>query len=693
MSAIISEIPIWGIILWMLFAAFLTFLFYKRKGWLKELKGRIRLILMALRWLGLSLLGILIAHIMLKSTTTTTDDPMIISVMDNSSSMLNHKDSAAVPAASTDFMTELEGALSASYRPLFFSLDDVIESYDNYHFKSEETNISSALNRVYDNYYGRNIGALILFSDGNYNKGSNPVMIAEKFNNVPIYTVGVGDTMIRTDQKISNVEANDIAFLDNDFPVEATIEGIKLPGEKLQVQLYEDGELIEERALRHDSVQQSLLKTKFVVPASEVGIHEYRMTINQHENESNIANNTARFFVEVLDDRSKVLLAYEGLHPDVGAIRSALQSENNLDLQVAGPGDLPEKLETFDLVIWHNPGVSGNANAQQRLMNLEKPFWYIIGPATDQQTLDKLNLASKLNITGKSDDVSLSFNSAFNLFELDGEYVQTLNDLPPLQAHYGELEYNQSSSILGYQTVGKVAKPEPLYFFGKRKEKYACTYGNGIWRWRMGNYQSASNHKAVDALIKKTVQYLILKENTSRLRVEIPDQTTTSDQIEVKARFYNANLEPITTPTIDFQLKDESGNEYDYSFLPQENNYKLSLGKLDYGRYNWQATTTYNDETFEKSGSFAVNAVEIEKQSSRANHQLLYQMAENGGGQFVTMDHADEIIDAIQQREDIAPVAYETHAYNKLIDYLWLFFIAILLFSLEWFLRRYYGGY
>ncbi len=693
MSGIISEIPIWGVILWALLAALLTVLFYKRKGWLKELKSSIRITLMSLRWLGLVLLGILFAHILIKSTTTTTDDPMIITVMDNSSSMLNYKDSAGVPSAASNFMNEMERALSANYQSLKFSLDDQIESVNRESFKNSKTNLSSPLNRVYDNYYGRNIGALILFSDGNYNEGSNPVMVTDKFNNVPIYTIGVGDTTMRTDQKISNVEANDIAFLDNDFPVEATIEGVKLPGEKLKLNLYEDGELIEERELRHDSVQQSLLKTKFVVSASEVGIHEYRLTINQHKNESNIANNTARFFIEVLDDRSEVLLAYEGLHPDVGAIRSALQSENNLDLEVTAVSSLPDNIEKFDLVIWHNPGVSRITNAQRRLMNTKKPFWYIIGPATDQQTLDHLDLATTLRTTGESDDVSLSLNSAFNLFEVNKQQARVLNDLPPLQSHYGELKYTQSSSILGYQTVGNVTKPEPLYFFGKHNEKYACTYGNGIWRWRMGNYQSESNHEAVDAIIQKTVQYLILKENTSRLRIEIPEQTTTADKIVLKARFYNANLEPITTPTIDLQLKDDAGNEYDYSFLAQEDNYKLSLGKLDYGRYTWNAKTSYNDETFEKSGSFAVNAVEIEKQTTRANHQLLYQMAQNGGGEFVTVDRANAVIDAIQQREDIAPVAYETHAYNKLIDYLWLFAIVVSLFALEWFLRRYYGGY
>src|SRR5690554_8020278 len=87
-------------------------------------------------------------------------------------------------------------------------------------------------------------------------------------------------------------------------------------------------------------------------------MHEYTVKINALPNEFNLDNNTKTFYVEVLDDRSKVLLVAESLNPDAGAIKSALYKENNLELTTVAMSELPQELDAYDLIIWHNPGVS-----------------------------------------------------------------------------------------------------------------------------------------------------------------------------------------------------------------------------------------------------------------------------------------------------------------------------------------------
>tara|TARA_B100000508_G_scaffold141026_1_gene145268 strand:+ start:41889 stop:43976 length:2088 start_codon:yes stop_codon:yes gene_type:complete len=695
MTNIFSDIPIWAIAVWAVLAFLISWYYYKKRSWLKEVKSSMRRLMFLLRGLGLTLLGVLLANLLIRSTKTELNNPLLITVVDNSSSMLNYKDSSKVEDEIKNFQRKLNASFGSRFDNLIYTLDGSVQSIDSLGFSSGVSDFSSSLNSIYNDYYGRNIGAVIFLSDGNYNKGARPTFTAEKFKNVPFYTVGVGDTVQKTDQRIQNIVANDIAFLDNAFPIEVVVEGIKLSERKYKITLFEDGKKLHEKEYEHNQGDVSLTKVKFLVDAKSSGVHEYMVRLSEMDDEYNVKNNTKRIYLEVIDDRSKVLMIAEGMHPDLGAIKMALASEQNLETEIVTTRNIDEAgdLEDYDLIIWHNPGTDRKESLFNKISRTELPIWYITGPATSQQTLQRLKLVPTVQTTGQKDNVAIAFNTRFNLFELSESTIRSINEFPPMTAHYGKISYPKNNSILGFQKVGNIAKPEPIFFFGERKEKYAVTYGNGLWNWRLGNYQQNQSHEAFNELIQKTVQYLIIKENRSRLRISVPKEINTVENTVIDARFYNESYEPITEPTINFKLEKADGTSFEYAFLALDDHYQLDLGKLDFGRYSWKADVTFNGETFEKTGSFAVEEVALEAQSTRADHQLLNQIAMNQSGKFYELDKATNVIADLEQRKDITPLAYEQSTFEKLIDNLWWFVLLIVLFGGEWFLRRYNGGY
>lgn len=696
MANIFSDIPIWAIAAWGVITFVFSYFYYLRKGWLKEVPKLRHLTMFFLRGLGLFILGVLLANIIVQSTKTDTNQPLLITLVDDSSSMLNYKDSAEVMSQTKALLNQFNTSFSEEFKVLTYNLDGKALKADSLYFKNDETNLSAALDDIYNQYYGRNIGALVLLTDGNYNQGSQPTFVVDKFNNVPFYTIGVGDTVQKTDQLIDNVVANDIAFLDNAFPIEVTIKGVKLAGKEFTVSLLENGKEIDKSTFSHADVVQSITKIKFTVDASQIGMQEYTIQLSNDENEFNIANNTARIYVEVLDARSEILLLAEGITPDFGAIKQALVSEQNLSIDVMTINTLISEnadLSKFDLIIWHNPGASRKLDVFERIRRLKKPFWYITGPKTQQVIFDRLALAPNISVTGQYDDSGIAYNEQFNLFELSRETIKAINEFPPLRVHYTKFNFPKSSAVLGFQKVGNIAKPEPLFFFGKQTEKYAVTFGEGLWNWRLGNFQHTNSHESFNELIQKSVQYLILKENKSRLRVSFPRKLSVGTNTIVNARFYNKSYEPITDPTINFRLMKKNGDEFEYSFLALDEFYQLDLGRLSFGRYDWVADVEYDGEIFQKKGSFAVEEVRVESQSTRADHQLLMQMAANRDGAFYKLSERDAIIKDIENREDINPIAYETSTYEKLINNAWWFVLLIAIFSAEWVLRRYSGGY
>ncbi|MDX1652062.1 MAG: VWA domain-containing protein [Brumimicrobium sp.] len=694
MKEFFTDIPLWTLLIWGPLALFLSMFYYRKNGWLKEVAERLRWTLIALRFLGLLILGILILGILLRSVSREEDKPTVIAVVDHSASMLNYPDSNNVDALTKNLLNGLKDNFGEKFETLIYDLDGEIENTDSLRFISEKTDLYKSLDDIYNNYYGRNIGAVILLSDGNYNRGLHPRFAAEKLKNVPIYTLGVGDTIQKIDHLISNITSNDIAFLNNQFPIEVTVEGYLCAGKPLKVSILENNKVIESKELVHQNDDYSIVKTRFLVNANSLGVHQYTVQINEYDDEFNRENNSKSVYVEVLDDRSKVLLVAEGLHPDIGAIRIALDKEQNIDLNPILIKDLPKDLKKYDLIIWHQPGLSGLSEKFEQLRNSGKAVWYFLGSSIKQSDLNRLEIASGARVSGKTDNVRTEINSNFNLFQLSEKTLSSLENFPPLNIPYGKFKTNNPSSVLAYQKVGSVVKEDPLYYFGKNQNlKYAVTYGTGIWSWKLSDYQENSNNLAFNEVVSKTVQYLILKENTSRLRIKFPSLFTTDENIRISATFYNASYEPITEPSISFVLSNEGGEEVNYSFLPSDNAYFLDLGSLKAGKYSWKASCTYNGETFNKSGSFVVRKLELEAMNTRADHQLLNQLATNNMGSFYLLENYERLLQDLGNREDITAVSYETSSYKNLIDYFFWFILVVCLFTAEWFIRRYKGSY
>ncbi len=694
MTEYYSDIPLWTLILWAIFVVVIGLFYYRRKSWIKEISKGKRYLLIALRSSGLFLLGILLVGILIKGIDKKVRKPYIITLVDNSQSMLNYADSNSVKNQTKQFLQSTNSAFSRDYNHLIFTLDSELQNIDSIDFNNKKTNLSKAIDKLYNKYYGRNIGAIVVLSDGNFNAGTTPLIPADKFKRTPIYTLGVGDTIQKVDHLIQTVTTNEIAFLGNKFPVEVTVEGNLTPNKKFKIQLLEDGKELASKLLQHQDNNYSLVRTKFYIDAKSVGIHEYTVRIQSLDNEFNLDNNQKSFYVEVLDDRSDVLMVSESLGPDMGQIKLSLTPEKNIKITSVTLDDLPKELSPYDLIIWYNPGVGQNQGAFQKIVQTDIPKWFIVTPQTSSSTLAKLSLPGEIIKNNQTDNVNAAFNQAFNLFQLDTETRKAIDNFPPLKVPYGSVEFGDISSILAFQKLGKVTKKDPLFYFYKRgNQKFAITYGAGIWSWSLADYQLNQTHDHFNEIVRKTVEYLIIKENTSRLRINMPSVERNDEDLIVRALFYNESYEPITTPTVHFQLKKKDEETYKYAFLPLDKDYRLNLGKLEAGRYTWKASTTFNNKEYSKEGAFAVKDLSIEKQTTKANHQLLRQMAENSGGKFALLNDYQSIIKDIADRSDISPVAYESSAYHNLVDYFWLLLLIVALFTTEWLIRRYSGAY
>ncbi|MBP6795982.1 MAG: hypothetical protein KA143_13045, partial [Saprospiraceae bacterium] len=63
------------------------------------------------------------------------------------------------------------------------------------------------------------------------------------------------------------------------------------------------------------------------------------------------------------------------------------------------------------------------------------------------------------------------------------------------------------------------------------------------------------------------------------------------------------------------------------------------------------------------------------------------------GGQVIMPDQISNLAELIKQNNSIKPIQYSSQRTYPIINFRWLFALLAGLLFLEWFLRRYFGGY
>ncbi|HPI31646.1 MAG TPA: hypothetical protein PLS26_14090, partial [Bacteroidales bacterium] len=182
--------------------------------------------LFVLRTLAVFLIAFLLLSPLVMTRSRTTEKPLIIIAQDNSQSPVFCKDSANIRTRYSDELRQLSSNLSEEYDVKTFTFGEKVTEGTAYTYDEKQTDFSLLFDEIQARYANRNTGAVILASDGLYNKGSNPLYLTGAMK-YPFYTIALGDTNIQKDLIISRVNYNRISYLGNIFPLETVLRADK----------------------------------------------------------------------------------------------------------------------------------------------------------------------------------------------------------------------------------------------------------------------------------------------------------------------------------------------------------------------------------------------------------------------------------------------------------------------------------
>ncbi|HZL11421.1 MAG TPA: hypothetical protein VFC65_15655 [Prolixibacteraceae bacterium] len=669
-------------------AAGISYLLYFRNPENSSLTTVQKVFLVILRFLSLFLIFLFLLSPLMERTKKIKQLPILAVAFDNSQSVQPYSSELG------HFEQSLKDRFAGDYQLEFWSFGEKVENTETFTGTERRSDYGQLIQSVKNNYINKNIGALILFGDGIYNQGQNPENFASGLK-FPVYTIGVGDTARKTDAVIGNVKTNKVAFLKNKFPVEIELKFSKLKNKMAYIDIENNHQQIYSSTISIVSDDDFKLELASL-EATHAGLQHYKIRIRPFDGEVNLKNNEFEFVIQILENKQKILLLSDGPHPDMGAIRNSLSELQNYETKLVTGNEIPDSLSSYNLIILNQIPALKNAASKllTRIKESRIPVLFLVGPNSLLEQLNSLDMGLKISASKNTEEVQAKFDDNFSLFVLSSGTKEILAGSPPLLSPFGNTELSPMMQNLAFQYIRNIQTNKTMMAFGTNKgRKTGFVLGEGLWRWRLYDFQKSGNHEAFNEWIQKTIQYLALRENEDNFNVYHPALFQETDNIELTAELYNDSYELVNTPDVTIRIQNDSLKEFNYLFDRTNDSYNLNAGNMEPGDYTFEAETQLGNQHFTEKGTFSIVKNELEVQNNRADFGVLVQLSQQTGGQFYPIARQDSLLEAIRDNKQITVQEHQQTTQNEWINLKGLFLMLIILLGVEWFFRKYWGIY
>ena len=302
-----------------------------------------------LRSLVFIVIGLLLIDLSVTSTTTKVIKPQLAVLADNSSSLKDKVDLS-------DFNKNIQeisedDALSDRFFTNTYQFGDRFKKIDSLDFKDRKTNIYEGLNTLSDLYSSDNL-AVVLLTDGYQNYGPD---FANYANNqgISIYPIAIGDTASYRDLKINRINNNDYSYLGNEFPVEILVNYDGASKINSQLKITNNNKVLFSKKITLDKDKKStIINAK--IKAENAGLQKYEVSLAPIDDEKNIKNNKRNFQIDVIDDQAKILLLTSIIHPDLGALKKSLETNEQREVIIKTADDFDGNLMILNRLFFIN---------------------------------------------------------------------------------------------------------------------------------------------------------------------------------------------------------------------------------------------------------------------------------------------------------------------------------------------------
>ncbi|MCF6181353.1 VWA domain-containing protein [Lutibacter sp.] len=642
-------------------------------------EGKVKYWLSLLRFLSVFLILVVFINPSINKISYQIVKPKLFVAIDNSQSIKFNNNDAIV----TNLVKQVKNnkLLNSKFDINYYSFGDKVSVLDSLTFNGATTNLSLPIQIIPETDLISKT-PIVLITDGNQTEGS---LDYTSYKNA-IYPIIVGDTSTFEDIKISNVNVNTTTNINNNFPVELFVnyDG-KLPIHK-KLTIYNNKKLVFNKRIDL-SKTNTTINLLIYLKADKEGNQYYTAEIEALKNEKNRLNNKVYFSTKVIDNPIKIAIISTINHPDIGALKEAIESKKQLKVDLIINLDKDIEYKDYQLFIIYQPTVKVNEIFKQ-INNLNKNYFIISGLHTNWNYLNSAqNYFTKKDLQN-SEKFECFLNTDYSKF-----FVKNLDfsSLPPLISNFGKFTFNQPYETLLYKKINGIKTNQPLLVtLNDNNRKIALMSGENIWKWRMQSFAKNKSFLNFDNFIANLIQYLSSKNSKNRLKVTAKSIYYLNESIEVSATYFNENSEIDVRNKLWLTLYNKQHKFIKkIPFTVNQNQYKVNVSNLDTGVYHYVISD--KSQTVYYKNSFKITAFNLEKQFKNSNYKNLQIIANNSSGNLFFQNNLRKLEKSLISNPNFKSIQKKEIVKESIINWKWLLFLITLFLSGEWFLRKYIG--
>ncbi|WP_019669839.1 hypothetical protein [Eudoraea adriatica] len=650
---------------------------YKTRG-----KGFLNITLSFLRFMALFSVFLLLINPKITKDQYSLEKTNLIILSDNSSSISQVEDAEKLRRVRDQIRNNTD--IKERFNLSEFTFGTALNTSDSLSFSEKATNIGRALSSLNEIYAGSNTAVLML-TDGNQTLGEDYEFYAKR-QKFPIYPLVIGDTASYRDVRIDQVNTNKYAFLKNKYPIEIFVSYQGKNAASTVLTIAEDGQTLYRNQLELNEIENSQIVST-VLDASTVGIKNITISLSPLENERNIANNTRQIGIEVIDEKTKIALISKILHPDLGALKKAIESNEQRTVSIEKSSITPNELEKFDLFIIYQPDTSFE-KIYEYIKGKGANIFTITGPKTDWRFLNRVQSSFQKKSFDQKEEVTPVLNKGFTHFDITDFVV---SEFPPIETTLGELLITASYENIMSQRIKGVDLNEPLFaVLETNTGREAVLFGENIWKWRVQSFREDQEFKKFDDFISKVILFLANTKPRSRLTIEYENIYQGLNQATIKATYFDETFVFDGNATINILLNGiDNDIRRQLPMLLKDGYYEADIRTLPPGNYNF--TVDVNNNDLVKSGKFTILDYDLEQQFLSSNYRKLDRLAQSTKAFLFFPSQTFQIIEDLMNDNRYVPVQKSKQNVVSLIDFKILLGIITAALAAEWFIRKYNG--
>lgn len=620
----------------------------------------------------------------------------------------------------SSLLPRIEESLSDRYRVQWYGFNTTLQSMqpDSALRPDGPTAIGGALEDVVLRASSGSIAGIVLVSDGVSTVGRDPLRVAS-VSPVPIFTVPVGPSRPPQDLQVRRVETNPTAWKGERLPFRISLESTGLAGRRARVVLREQGvevESLELELLGGAGVEQDVtLETR--PHGAGLTLYEIEATVN---GDSVLANNRRAVAVRVLERKTKVLVAADGLDWDFAFLRRALAADTTLDYRffvaekpgAFRSGGSPDRLPATAAELSEHAAVillwttghgfpSGFISSLGPFVRQGGGLFVLGGPAAGEVVPPELArilpaTAGAGPLSGRERASALTLTSeglrhpALALREDPGEAARAVSSLPPIWrgttlapkagarvlADFSTKSGAASAIVAGYHERGRV-----LWFSAR-----------GLWRWQLTASGAGLPSDLLGQFALGLARWLAEPVDRERFQVHPTRRVYQSgESVAFEATLWDEGYQPVSGASVQLEVSPLDGAATPLS-VPlsgsgEAGGYEGTRPSLPPGAYRYRATARAVEggaPLGTTEGRFWVETMGPEFARPWADHQTMQEIAKRSGGLSIEMASLRDLAGKIPRTLRSVGRIREIEIWNH-----WLLFVLfVALLSTEWFLRR-----